>query len=70
LDILPVDVVEEYWKGDCGLRSVVDGVYDTSSFFNVSAIHRCFNQTTFLIVSANILVFCIILRKINLLYQK
>jgi len=24
-------VVEEYWKGDCGLRSVVDEVYDTSS---------------------------------------
>jgi len=24
-------VVEEYWKRDCGLRSVVDEVYDTSS---------------------------------------
>jgi hypothetical protein len=24
-------VVEEYWKGDCDLRSVVDEVYDTSS---------------------------------------
>jgi len=31
LDILPVDVVEEYWKGDCDLRSVVDEVYDTSA---------------------------------------
>jgi hypothetical protein len=30
-DILPVDVVEEYWKGEGDLRSVVDGVYDTSS---------------------------------------
>ncbi len=30
LDILPVDVVWEYWKGDCDLRSVVDEVYDTT----------------------------------------
>jgi hypothetical protein len=28
---LPVDVVEEFWKGDCDLRFVVDEVYDTSS---------------------------------------
>ena len=31
LDILPVDVVEGVWKGDCDLRSVVDEVYDTSA---------------------------------------
>jgi hypothetical protein len=31
LDILPVDVVEGIWKGDCDLRSVVDDVYDTST---------------------------------------
>jgi len=31
LYVLPVDVVEEYWKGDCDLRFVVDEVYDTSS---------------------------------------
>jgi hypothetical protein len=24
-------VVEEYWKGDCELRSVVDEVHDTTS---------------------------------------
>jgi len=24
-------MVEEYWKGDCDLRFVVDEVYDTSS---------------------------------------
>jgi hypothetical protein len=24
-------VVEEYWKGDCDLRSVVDEVYGTSA---------------------------------------
>jgi len=29
LDILPVDVVEGVWKGDCDLRTVVDEVYDT-----------------------------------------
>ncbi len=28
---LPVDVEEGYWKGDCDLRFVVDGVYDTTS---------------------------------------
>jgi len=28
---LPVDVVEEYWKWGCDLRSIVDEVYDTSS---------------------------------------
>jgi len=27
LDILPVDVVEGFWKGDCDLRSIVDEVY-------------------------------------------
>jgi uncharacterized membrane protein YkvA (DUF1232 family) len=31
LDDVPVDVVEEYWKGDGDLRSVVDEVFDTSS---------------------------------------
>jgi len=31
LYVLPIDVVEEYWKGDCDLRFVVDEVYDTSS---------------------------------------
>ncbi len=25
------EVVKEYWKGDCDLRSVVDEVYDTSA---------------------------------------
>jgi hypothetical protein len=30
LYVLPVDVMEEYWKGDCDLRSVVDEVYNTS----------------------------------------
>jgi len=29
-DILPVDVVEGVWKGDCDLRFVVYGGYDTS----------------------------------------
>jgi hypothetical protein len=31
MDILPVCVVEEYWKGDCDLHSVVDEVHDTSA---------------------------------------
>jgi hypothetical protein len=31
LNILPVDAVEEYWKGDCGLRFVADEVYDISA---------------------------------------
>ena len=31
MDILPVDVVEEYWKKDCDLRSAVDEVYDISA---------------------------------------
>ena len=30
-DILPVDVVKGFWKGDCDLHSVVDEVYDTSA---------------------------------------
>ena len=29
LDVLPVDVVEEYWKVGGDLRFAVDGVYDT-----------------------------------------
>ena len=28
---LPVDVIKWFWKGDCDLRSVVDGVYDISA---------------------------------------
>jgi hypothetical protein len=31
LYVLPVDVGDAYWKGDCDLRSVVDEVYDTST---------------------------------------
>jgi hypothetical protein len=33
-------VVEEYWKGDCDLRSVVDEVYDTSSRLPGSKVGR------------------------------
>jgi len=40
LDILPVDVVEEYWKVDGDLRSVVDEVYDTSSRLPGSKVGR------------------------------
>jgi hypothetical protein len=40
LDILPVGVVEEYWKGDCDLRSVVDEVYDTSARLPGSKVGR------------------------------
>ena len=31
LDILPVDVLEGFLKGDCDLRFVVDKIYDTSA---------------------------------------
>ena len=39
-DILPVDVVEEYWKGNGDLHSVVDEVYDTSSRLPGSKVGR------------------------------
>ena len=38
LDFLPVDVVEDYWKGDCDLRYVVDEVYDISARLPVSNV--------------------------------
>ena len=31
LYVLSVDVVKGFWKGDCGLRFVVDEVYSTSA---------------------------------------